>query len=80
MVYYYFEITKRSPKEYLWVVGYGLDVEEANLLKEKFEEMLDIKSIVKIQRIGVIIASHTGPHPIGVAFMKKSDMLEGNNE
>lgn len=21
-----------------------------------------------------------GPHPIGVAFMKKSDMLGGNNE
>ncbi|SHM82440.1 EDD domain protein, DegV family [Anaerosporobacter mobilis DSM 15930] len=76
----YFKNTKKSPKEYLWVVGYGLDIEEANILKEKLEEMLDIKSIVKIQRIGVIIASHTGPHPIGVAFMKKSDMLGGNNE
>lgn len=63
--------TGEDPNDYQWVVGSGLNRERALRLKEAIEEMLNINIQTEIQKIGVVIVSHTGPYPVGVAWLKK---------
>ena len=44
-----------------------------NFAKQVKEE-LDLKEDVFFFQIGSTIAVHTGPHPIGITFLKKYDV------
>lgn len=58
--------------DYLVQVGYGHSYEEGLDLAKKFEDMFKYK-IELFDQIGATIAVHTGPHPIGIAFIRKYD-------
>ncbi|MDE5714875.1 MAG: DegV family protein [Anaeroplasmataceae bacterium] len=58
--------------DYLIEVGYGYSLEEGKDLAAKFEEIFH-KKIEMIEQIGATISVHTGPYPLGIAFIKKYD-------
>lgn len=68
----HFKKTGENPKTYSFVVGTGIDFEEAEEFKDMIDKSLGIK-VPMIGRIGVTIGTHTGPHPIGMGFIKRYD-------
>lgn len=58
--------------DYLIQVGYGSSLEEGKELAQKFEEIFH-KKVELFDQIGATIAVHTGPYPIGIAFIRKYD-------
>ncbi|MDE5855600.1 MAG: DegV family EDD domain-containing protein, partial [Anaeroplasmataceae bacterium] len=58
--------------DYLIEVGYGYSLEEGKELASKFEETFH-KKIELLDQIGATISVHTGPYPIGIAFIRKYD-------
>lgn len=74
----YFKKRNESIQDYEMCVGYGSDIEEG---KSFFEEVKKIMSSlcetikVGFGQIGTTIAVHTGPYPIGLAFIKKYDRI-----
>lgn len=58
--------------DYIIEVGYGSSVEEGKELAQKFEEIFH-KKVELFDQIGATIAVHTGPYPIGIAFIRKYD-------
>ncbi len=68
----YFEKNNLNPEDYSFSVGTGVDFDEAEELRDQFEQILGIKNI-PINQIGVTVGTHTGPHPIGIGFVKKYD-------
>lgn len=68
----HFKKSGEDPNTYSFAVGTGIDFEEAEKFKNMVDEGLDIK-VPTIGRIGVTIGTHTGPHPIGMGFIKKYD-------
>ncbi len=72
----YFVKQKEDMNDYEFVVGYGSSIEEGLKLQEKFQNLLTelgVKIKIGIARIGSTIAVHTGPHPIGIAFIKRAE-------
>ncbi len=72
----HFAETGEDPADYCFSVGYGYDKAEG----EAFRDMIlaDMKTYSKLEQldtfqIGATIAVHTGPHPLGIVFMKKYD-------
>lgn len=65
----YFETNHMNVHDYQFVVGYGYNKEEA----EEFAELCqkELSAEIKIAQIGATIAVHTGPNPLGIAFVKK---------
>ena len=61
-----------SLENYLIVVGYGNSLEEGMEFAKKFEEIFG-KKVELFDQIGATIAVHTGPYPIGIAFIRKYD-------
>lgn len=61
-----------SLEDYLIVVGYGNSLEEGMEFAKKFEEIFG-KKVELFDQIGATIAVHTGPYPIGIAFIRKYD-------
>ena len=61
-----------SLEDYLIVVGYGNSLEEGMEFAKKFEEIFG-KKVELFDQIGATIAVHTGPYPIGIAFISKYD-------
>ncbi|MDE5565981.1 MAG: DegV family protein [Anaeroplasmataceae bacterium] len=59
-------------ENYLIEVGYGSSKEEGVELAKKFEETFDYK-IELFDQIGATISVHTGPYPLGIAFIRKYD-------
>lgn len=59
-------------EDYLIEVGYGYSLEEGQELASKFEEIFH-KKIELFDQIGATISVHTGPYPIGIAFIRKYD-------
>lgn len=68
----HFKKIDEDPETYSFAVGTGIDLEEAEKFKDMVDEGLGIK-VPTIGRIGVTIGTHTGPHPIGMGFIKKYD-------
>ncbi len=68
----YFVKNGLDPKDYSFSVGTGIDFDEASELRDQFETALGISNI-PINQIGVTVGTHTGPHPIGIGFVKKYD-------
>lgn len=67
----YFEKHNYSYNDFRFVIGYGHDKEEGLKLKEMIENKFGIRA--EISQIGATIAVHTGPEPLGVAFIRKFD-------
>lgn len=61
-----------SLEDYLIVVGYGNSLEEGMEFAKKFEEIFG-KKVELFDQIGATISVHTGPYPIGIAFIRKYD-------
>ena len=61
-----------SLEDYLIVVGYGNSLEEGMEFAKKLEEIFG-KKVELFDQIGATIAVHTGPYPIGIAFIRKYD-------
>lgn len=59
-------------ESYLIEVGYGHSLDEGYDLAKKFEETFHHK-VDLMDQIGATIAVHTGPHPLGIAFIRKYD-------
>lgn len=66
----YFTKNKQNPDEYQFITGYGYDKEEADNFQQKIQELFHRKDVLQIH-IGATIGVHTGPHPIGLGFIKK---------
>lgn len=65
-----------QPGEYSFAIGFGYDYEEAcrfrDMLTDLVRERLGIDEI-GIYQIGATIGVHTGPYPLGVGIIKRSD-------
>lgn len=59
-------------ENYLIEVGFGYSKQEGLDLAAKFENMFNHK-IDYMDHIGATISVHTGPHPLGIAFIRKYD-------
>lgn len=68
----HFKKSGEDIKKYAFCIGTGIDYEEAEGFREILMEGLGIEQ-PRIETIGVTIGTHTGPHPIGMAFIKKYD-------
>lgn len=72
----YFEDTKESPDDYIVVVGYGYEYEEADDFRDALlASMRTYSKIPDIQifQIGATIGVHTGPYPLGLGLLKRYD-------
>lgn len=72
----YFRELDDDVNNYSFVVGYGYDKEEAMEFRDRL--LADLKTYSNLEsldifQIGATIGVHTGPHPLGVAFIKKYD-------
>lgn len=74
----YFKENNENPADYNMAVGYGYDYEESTPFKEQLttalKEVGEVSDIQQLQ-IGATIGVHTGPYPLGLAFVKKYDKL-----
>ena len=55
-------------------ISYGYKKDEAENFAKQVKEELALKENVFFFQIGSTIAVHTGPHPIGITFLKKYDV------
>ncbi|MDE5779937.1 MAG: DegV family protein, partial [Lachnospiraceae bacterium] len=71
----YFSENHLNYNDYNFLVGTGFELEEAENFENLLEESLPIKCTHNVEsRIGTTIGCHTGPYPLGVAFIKKYDV------
>lgn len=72
----HFKESGENPDDYDFTVGFGYDKEEGEAFRtmvlDDLKESLGIDQ-VDIFQIGATIAVHTGPHPLGIVFLKKYD-------
>lgn len=69
----YFEEQHLNRDDYMFLVGTGFQLEEAEEFKHTLEEALHITCETIPSRIGTTVGCHTGPYPLGVAILKKYD-------
>lgn len=70
----YFENNSINKDEYIFYVGYCYDKAEADEFTKEVEEILEVKCCDDFDgTIGVVSGVHTGPHALGVAFIKRYD-------
>ena len=74
----YMEQEKMNPDDYEILTGYGLDYAEAEKFRDLLEEELHKKygrplERVEIYQIGATIGVYTGPHPVGLGFIRHYD-------
>ena len=72
----HFEKTGENPNDYLFVVGYGYDYQEAvSFRDELLASVQTYRTIEQIDifQIGATIGVHTGPYPIGLGLLKRYD-------
>ncbi|MCR4716983.1 MAG: DegV family protein [Lachnospiraceae bacterium] len=67
----FFNKNEIDPKDYLFLIGTGFQLEEAAEWQKEIEETLGIKAENIPSRIGTAIGCHTGPFPMGCAILKK---------
>lgn len=74
----HFADSKENPDDYIFSVGYGHDIEEGKAFRDKIlEDMKTYSGLEELDKfqIGATIAVHTGPHPLGIVFIKKYDRM-----
>ncbi len=72
----YMDERRVQPGEYSFAVGYGYDYEEACRFREQLRDLVRERLGISepgIYQIGATIGVHTGPHPLGVGIIKRSD-------
>lgn len=72
----HFNELKENPDDYIFSVGYGYDKEEGETFRDAI--LADLQTYSKLEeldtfQIGATIGVHTGPHPLGIVFIKKYD-------
>lgn len=73
--------TEHNYEDYVFTVGHGYDFEEGENFRDTVESRFPIKLIEReensdfIVAIGAITAVHTGPFPLGIAFVKKYELV-----
>ena len=70
----FFSKNNENIDDYEIAVGTSIDYEEAEEFKQELAVALN-KENIPVGHIGMIIGSHTGPHPIGLGLIKKYDAL-----
>lgn len=74
----HFKETGENPADYEFCIGYGYDAQEIQEFKKDFllqaGEELGLAD-VNIYKIGTVIACHTGPYAVGVAFIRRYDTM-----
>lgn len=71
----HFEKSGENPDDYAFNIGYGYDYEEAAAFKEMLlADLAQYSGIKEMEmfQIGATIGVHTGPHPLGLTFIKKA--------
>ena len=74
----YFRDTDENPNDYQFYVGYGYDKEEGEMFRELiFSDLKTYSNIDRLEsfQIGATIGVHTGPHPLGIVFIKKYETI-----
>ena len=72
----HFQESGENPDDYNFSVGFGYDIEEGEMFRDYILEDMKTYSNIKsldIFQIGATIAVHTGPHPLGIVFLKRYD-------
>ena len=70
----YFKKHMLNMADYIFGIGFGYRKDEFEEFGKRVKEELSLKNLLHFQ-IGSTIAVHTGPHPIGITFLKKYDVL-----
>ena len=69
-----FSVPSFNKEDYRFLVGTGFQFEEAEEFKASVEEALHIKCEEHVEAcVGTTVGCHTGPFPLGFAFLKKYD-------
>ena len=72
----HFQESGENPDDYNFSVGFGYDKEEGEMFRDYILEDMKTYSNIKTLdtfQIGATIAVHTGPHPLGIVFLKRYD-------
>lgn len=69
----FFETNGLKCEDYTFTIGTGFDYEEAAEYRKRFEEALGQKFSDMEAVIGTTVGCHTGPHPLGIGFIRKYD-------
>lgn len=72
----HFADSKENPDDYNFSVGYGYDIEEGETFRKLiFSDLKTYSNMKELDsfQIGATIAVHTGPHPLGIVFLKRYD-------
>lgn len=69
----YFEKAGENPNDYEFCVGKGLDMDAAMELANQVKDTFWLTKEVSVRQIGATVATHTGPYPLGFAFIKRYD-------
>ena len=69
----YFSDNSYDKNQYRILLGYGYDIEEGKTFYKKVKESLG--DDVEIGQIGSTIGVHSGPYPMGIAFIKKHNTI-----
>lgn len=69
----YFEKAGENPNDYEFCVGKGLDMDAAMALANQVKDTFWLTKAVPVRQIGATVATHTGPYPLGFAFIKRYD-------
>ncbi|MGP1504845.1 MAG: DegV family protein [Eggerthia catenaformis] len=71
----YFKKENLNTDDYLFIIGYGYDIKEGedycSFVHDAFLSELNHNITITTGQIGATIAVHTGPYPIGIAFLRK---------
>jgi len=69
----YFEKAQENPNDYRFCVGTGIEFKEGEQLAAEVKQTFWLNDQVDSLQIGATVATHTGPYPLGYAFIKKYD-------
>jgi len=69
----YFEKAHENPNDYCFSVGTGIEFKEGEELAAAVKQTFWLNDDVQLYQIGATVATHTGPYPLGYAFIKKYD-------
>lgn len=69
----YFEKAHENPNDYRFSVGTGIAFKEGEQLAGEVKQTFWLNDNVPLYQIGATVATHTGPYPLGYAFIKKYD-------
>lgn len=71
----YFEKISEDYNDYQFCITTGTAQEEAEKVKEQFEESFGIKIDYPLFNVGVTIGTYTGPDPVGVCLIKNYNKI-----